>query len=968
MDVSCDGYTTCSGALVRTSRRPLSLPCTALVLAATATLGLALLSQAVPAGAAVPAPHGPSVQARTASAGLPSDVHRACALPSRPRQVTCMALVRTNTRVRPLGIQALATPPSGYGPADLQSAYNMASASASAGTGEVVAIVDAYNDPNAEADLAAYRAQYGLPPCTTANGCFAQLNQQGQAGPLPVTSLGWAEEESLDLDMVSAICPNCHIDLIEANSNFVSDLGTAENSAVGVVHAAFVSDSWGTTAPLSDAQYGSYFNHPGTVITVSGGDFGYRPSYPAASQFVTAVGGTILVRARGGGWAESVWGSASGGEGTGSGCTVNGKPSWQTDTGCAQRTSNDVAAVADPDTGVAVYDSQPCCGLPAGWQVLGGTSAASPIIAATYALAGLPAARTYPSMYPYLHSASLYDVTSGADGTCTPAYLCTAEPGYDGPTGLGTPDGTGAFALGPTTGNIVTLLNPGTQVSAVSTMITPLQLQAIDTDSAQTLTYAATGLPAGLTLNPATGVISGTPTAPGVSHVTVTATDGTGAANTVSLTWTAKDVITIQQPPATYSTLGVPASLQIQASDSVASQQLTYSATGLPPGLTINPATGLISGTPTAFGQYAPVVTVTDSSTSASAYFVWYVHGSLTVTAPGPLPATVGDLVNAQVPVTDTDSAATIGYSLTGLPPDLTNAGGLIYGWLASPGTYHVTAFAEDSVGATGTVSFTWTVGTAPDSGPTGPVRLDIGSTCLAAGLVRNGERRAVIRRCDRSADQRWTVVKDNTLRLNGQCLGTAGNRTAAGTPVVIGPCQVGSAWQWELGQDAQVVGKKSGLCLTDPGSRTGDGTGLVIATCHLGHNQRWTEPAGQLISWAAGQCLAYGATGSVRTVSVLPCSTTASQDWTVAPDGTIRAAGMCLTNPTGTAGPVDLQSCTGAAGQSWQPVYPYETDGWQLTGDGLCLDSPLGSVGQVEAEYCGSPQFVGDSQTWLVR
>jgi Repeat of unknown function (DUF346) len=238
-----------------------------------------------------------------------------------------------------------------------------------------------------------------------------------------------------------------HIILVEANSASFSDLGTAENSAVSL-GAKFVSNSYGGADSSSDATYDAdYYNHPGVAITASAGDSGYGVEYPAASQYVTAVGGTSLTTASNGrSWSETVWGSSSGGEGSGSGCSgYEAKPSWQADTGCTHRTNNDVSAVADPDTGVAVYDSYTY----GGWVEVGGTSASSPIIAATFALAGTPVAGTYPSSYLYQHPWDLFDVTSGSDGSCTPAYLCTAQVGYDAPTGWGTPDGTAAFTYSP---------------------------------------------------------------------------------------------------------------------------------------------------------------------------------------------------------------------------------------------------------------------------------------------------------------------------------------------------------------------------------------------------------------------------------------------------------------------------------------------------------------------------------------
>jgi Putative Ig domain len=465
-----------------------------------------------------------------------ADYRRACAATTVPGQNSCMVLIRTNVAHHTQAALGPDAAPSGegYGPSNLQSAYNLPSSTA--GSGETVAVVDAYDDPNAASDLATYRADWGLPACGT--GCFTKVNQEGETSPLPAAagSTGWDVEESLDIDMVSAICPLCHIILVEANSADTADLGAGVNAAVAL-GADFVSNSYGGSESSSDNTYDSdYYNHPGVAVTASAGDDGYGVSYPAASPDVTSVGGTTLSTASNTrGWTETVWGSSSGGEGTGSGCSADSpKPSWQTDTGCSRRTDNDVAAVANPNTGVAVYDTY----SEGGWLEVGGTSASSPIIASTFALAGTPAAGTYPSSYIYKHTSDLNDVTSGANGTCSPAYLCTAEVGYDGPTGWGTPDGVAAFTSGSTTtGNTVTVTNPGSQTGTVGTAAS-LQISASDSASGQTLTYSATGLPAGLSISSSTGLISGTPTTAGTSSVTVTATDTTGASGSASFTWT----------------------------------------------------------------------------------------------------------------------------------------------------------------------------------------------------------------------------------------------------------------------------------------------------------------------------------------------------------------------------------------------------------------------------------------------
>lgn len=368
-------------------------------------------------------------QAGAAASSVASSTHRAvkvCAAPLSG-QASCHSWFRTD-------VAPNAVTPSGYGPSDLRSAYNQTSSGLSSQT---IAIVDAYNDPTAESDLGVYRSQYGLPACTTANGCFRKVDQNGGTN-YPRTDAGWALEISLDLDMASAICPNCHILLVEASSNSFANLGAAENRAA-TMGANVISNSWGGS-DASDANYGSYFNHPGVAITVSSGDAGYGVEYPASSHYVTAVGGTSLTRnSSTRGWGETAW------SGAGSGCSaynaaLTGAANF--DTGCAKRAVADVSAVADPNTGVAVYDSTLYQGR-SGWWVVGGTSASAPIIAGVYALAGNES--SIDNNYPYAHSSSLYDITSGSNGTCSTTQWCNARVGWDGPTGLGTPNGTGAF-------------------------------------------------------------------------------------------------------------------------------------------------------------------------------------------------------------------------------------------------------------------------------------------------------------------------------------------------------------------------------------------------------------------------------------------------------------------------------------------------------------------------------------------
>jgi outer membrane protein assembly factor BamB len=365
----------------------------------------------------------------------------------------CDARVRTDaaaTAARPLRVGAASPDTIGnggaYDPAYLQSAYNVASAAAAngGGAGQIVAIVDAYDDPNVAADLGFYRSFFGLPACSAGTvspkntGCVLEKVNQTGGTSLPVGNTGWATEISLDVDMVSAICPKCQILLVEATDNQFYNLGAAVNEAVAL-GADVVSNSYGGGEFSNELDADSaYYDHPGVAVVASTGDNGYGVQYPAASPDVTAVGGTRLTQLTNTGTrngSETTW------SGAGSGCSsYESKPSWQHDTGCSNRTVGDVSAVADPSTGVWVYDTY---GAP-GWNVYGGTSVAAPIVGAFYALAGKsgPGSSSRPASFPYGSPSSLYDVTSGSNGSCSPAYLCSAGPGYDGPTGLGTPGGS----------------------------------------------------------------------------------------------------------------------------------------------------------------------------------------------------------------------------------------------------------------------------------------------------------------------------------------------------------------------------------------------------------------------------------------------------------------------------------------------------------------------------------------------
>ena len=362
-----------------------------------------------------------------------------CARGNPQGTARCFAHVVTDARGNIRNGKNPAAPlgtPGGYGPSDLRAAYGLTTVT---GTGTpTVAIVDAYAYPNAEADLAKYRAQYNLPPCTTANGCLKIVGQTGGKAPSRVDT-GWDQEQALDLDMVSAACPNCKILLVQASSASFSNLWTGVDYAKTVPGVKAISNSYGNTDSSSYAAYDSHYAANNIAVTVSTGDSGYGAQWPATAPGAVAVGGTSL-RAGGGtrGWTETVW------NGAGSGCGLgHSKPSFQngvTDA-CAGRMEADISAVADPNTGVAVYG--PTSRTTSGWMIFGGTSASAPLIGAMFALrnGNINAASSV-----YSHKTNLNDVTSGSNGSCAVSYYCNAQAGYDGPTGLGTPNGLGAFS------------------------------------------------------------------------------------------------------------------------------------------------------------------------------------------------------------------------------------------------------------------------------------------------------------------------------------------------------------------------------------------------------------------------------------------------------------------------------------------------------------------------------------------
>ncbi len=363
--------------------------------------------------------------------------HTVCTAPAEG-DVACLAKVYAapNGAVSPAATTKVL--PAGLSPDQLRSAYGVPT-----GSGGRVAIIGAYDNPTALNDLNKYSQTFGLPQLpgcsnTKQAGCFAKYDQRG--GQLyPFRDRGWAFETALDIQTVHAVCPTCRIDLIEAGSASISNLMAAVDRAVALGNTV-VSMSWGAGEFASETSYDSHFNAPNVAFVAATGDDGYGAGWPAASSRVLAAGGTTLTLTSSGARAtETAW------SGAGSGCSAyEAKPAWQHDTGCTRRTIADVAAVADPATGAAIYSSYSPYGT--GWFQVGGTSLSTPIIASLIAQ-GVPTTQAdlFARLYSAAAGSSLYDVKSGKNGNCSPSYLCTAGPSFDGPTGLGSPIGLGAL-------------------------------------------------------------------------------------------------------------------------------------------------------------------------------------------------------------------------------------------------------------------------------------------------------------------------------------------------------------------------------------------------------------------------------------------------------------------------------------------------------------------------------------------
>ena len=783
------------------------MPAAAGVLAATALIGIVTAT-------AAPSPDGPP-SAGPVPAGQPSAgpaVREACAPPANDQMEQCQLLVGiAKPRVRPGMLSAVSSGvvASALTPADLRSAYGLGHAATTSGAGETVAVVDAYRDRYIASDLARYRKLNNLGTCSPPAGtaCFTVLNQAGRTAPLPLgTSTGWMDETALDVEMIAAICPRCRIVLLEANSASLADLGTAENSAARV--ARFVSNSW--TGPDFPGESGfdtTYFNHPGVAITVASGDYRYGAGYPASSQLVTSVGGTYLnTSGLSRGWSEVAWSGQSTGRGTGtqSGCSSGEpKPAWQADPGCANRTENDVAAVADAPDGVQFYSSAWDCG---GVCQAYGTSVAAPVIAAVYALAGTPRAGTYPAEFPYLTPGGLYRVRSGANGSCEAGrrYLCddaySLGDGYNGPDGLGTPDGTAAFAAPRSAGHIVSVLNPGTYDLQAGLYYRLPPLRGVDSAGAA-LAYSATGLPAGLSISPSTGVISGAlpPNGPVNASVRVTAADGSGARATIAFR-----IVAVKSLAGGYRAGSGAVALdlagmclddrgnQVREGNPVQvwrclndhAQQWTFAPSGVPGGtgaLMINNRCLDITGRATSAGVRVAIWPCTGDGNQQ-----WLITGS------------AGQLYNP--------------------------ASGMC---LDDPGGSRANGRQADIEPCSGARWEAWTLPASPiASGVTGKCADDYGGSRANGGRV-------VIAGCDGTGAQRFTLGLDGTIRIGGKCLNVTGASANDGTRIQLWTCEGVPSEIFQISVFGMLQNLGSRKCLADPGDSTADGTQLVIEDCY---------------------------------------------------------------------------------------------------------------------------------------
>jgi hypothetical protein len=565
----------------------------------------------------------------------------------------------------------------------------------------------------------------------------------------------------------------------------------------------------------------------------------------------------------------------------------------------------------------------------------------------TYSATGLP-----PGL-------AISKTTGIVSGTVTTADKATVEV-----TATDSTKATGSATFTWTARNTIAITTPKPQATAAGTAVA-VAVPAEDDDLAATpLKWTASGLPPGLAVDAADGVITGTPTTGGAYTATVTVTDTTKSAASVSFGWKISDLITVTPPGAKRFWAGVPIQVQVKATDSDPAQTLTYTAAGLPAGLKVNPSTGVISGTPTTISKGTATVTATDGAGSVgTAAFGWSVQLAIIIPDPGTVRTTAGQALNVRLSFSDAIGRLDhVTLSATGLPsglvfqgaPPIEGTPATIYGWATGAGTYHVTIHAKGSLGDTSSMVFPLVVRAAPDTGPTGQLRLDLGRQCLddLGNSSANGARVALWNCRAGGAAERWTLASDGTVRIHGKCLEVDGNAGYLGQGVQLAPCAAGSAGPapreiWLTGTDGELGNARSGLCLSDPRSTASNGTRLTLTPCKLNRGQIWTPPAERILSALSGTCAddlhSAGTNGNV--IDMYACNGSASQSWAVQPDATLRMFGnKCVTvrGPLGrVAAKIELWSCiAGDKAQKWTLVRG-STLGGELRAAGVCLAVP---------------------------
>ena len=489
----------------------------------------------------------------------------------------------------------------------------------------------------------------------------------------------------------------------------------------------------------------------------------------------------------------------------------------------------------------------------------------------------------------------------------------------------------------------VTVTNPGGQTDPVGAAVS-LQIKVTDKNPVALLAYSAPALPAGLSIN-ATGLISGTITAPFNHDVTVTVTDDiTGQSGAATFHWTVGNKVTVNAPTAERSWVGVPVNVKVTATDS-GGAAVTYSAKGLPAGLSINAGTGVITGRPQRItAAVTATVTAADGMGSfGTRQIKWSVGYAIIIPDPGTVTTKVGQAVNVPIKYTDAFGAGTrVTLSATGLPRGVSfrpNAP-LVYGWPAATGTYSVTIHARDSHGGTSTMTFPLVVRFAAN-GPAGQIRLALNGKCLTdpGSRTANGTR-VTVANCQAGAGQHWTVAADGTLRVHSRCLNIAGQASVAGQPAQLSQCTGSTREMWMQGTAGELVSPASGLCLTASGS------GTKMGACRSKRSEEWTLPARPVLASVPGKCLddlhSRGNNGNV--IDMYSCNGTPIQNWAFEPDGSIRVYGnKCVTVRTlGRVGTkVVLWTCdAGNRGQHWAVVRTGYMSA-ELGIGGVCLAVP---------------------------